>query len=99
MQTIVHSRILSSLIFVFLLFMPFASIADAAYVYCGADRSNIMEVISQLSDLDNNGNSPLHRLQEYVTNESCMVEYEALVETLAYAEQFLQKNKHSSKNK
>jgi len=66
---------------------------NASYVYFGPERSKIKELISQLKDLDDNNNSPLHKLHEHVTRGPRLVEYEAVVETLAYAEKFLQNNK------
>jgi hypothetical protein len=63
---------------------------NTSYVYCGAEFAGI---IAQLSALDHSDNSPLHIFQEYVTRGPRLVEYNAVVETLAYAEHFLQNNK------
>lgn len=70
----------------------------ACYVYCGSERSNIAQIISELSDFDYNDNSPLHMFCEHVTRGPRFAEYNAVVETLAYAEHFLRNNKHLSVN-
>ncbi len=45
-----------------------------------------------LSDLDENNYSPLHELRKYIENGFSCAEYDAVIETLEYAETFLQKN-------
>lgn len=77
------------------LFLSTATIAheDARYVYFGSERSNIAELISELKYLDDNSDSPLHQLHEYITRGPRLVEYDAVAEALVYAENFLQKNK------
>src|SRR5689334_21578690 len=63
---------------------------NTTYVYCGA---KFAEIIAQLTDLDHNHNSLLHKFNKHITRGSRLAEYNAVVETLAYAENFLQKNK------
>ena len=60
--------------------------ADELYIYLGKELSNIGEIITQLTDFDEDRNSPLHALREHIANGFSLAEYDAVVETLKYAE-------------
>ncbi len=65
---------------------------DTSYVDFGTELSNIAEIISQLSDLDEKNDSILHELHKHIKNGSSFAEYDAVIATLEYAENILQKN-------
>ena len=65
---------------------------DASYDYLGKEVSNIAEIISQLSNLDEENNSPLYQLNAHIKNGFSLAEYDAVIETLEYATIVLQKN-------
>lgn len=64
--------------------------ADTSYVYCGKALSNIGETIALLSELDDNGDSPVHELHEHIKRGFYFAEYDAVVETLEYAQALLE---------
>lgn len=61
------------------------------YVDLREKRSNIAEIIFQLSDLDENTDSLLHQLRTHINHGFSVAKYDAVVEVLEYAETFLQK--------
>ena len=63
-----------------------------SYVYLGKELSDIAQVIAQLSDLDEQENSPLHELNAHIKNGFSLAEYNATVETLEYAALMLRRN-------
>ena len=65
---------------------------DVLYIDLSKEYSNIAEIMSQLSDLDEHSDSPLHELRKHIEDGFSCAEYDAVVETLEYAETFLQKN-------
>jgi len=65
---------------------------NVAYVDLDKKISNISQVIFHISDLDDNKESPLHELKELIEHEFFVVEYDAIIETLKYAEIVLQNN-------
>src|SRR5258708_1634868 len=50
-----------------------------SYVYIGKEFSDIAQVIEQLSDLDEQADSPLHELNAHIKNGFSLAEYNALV--------------------
>src|SRR5438132_12752602 len=65
---------------------------DMHYVYLGKDRSNIADIISQLSDWDEELNSPLHKLHNHINEGFSIAEYDSVMEALEYAESIIYKN-------
>src|SRR5438445_2887938 len=65
---------------------------DVAYVDLSREQSNIAEIVSLLSNLDQQSNSLLHKLNSHIKDEFSVAEYNAVVETLEYAESILQNN-------
>src|SRR5260221_6152048 len=66
--------------------------ADVLYIDLSREYSNIAEIISQLSGLDEKNDSILHALQRHIEDGFFIAEYNAVVEALEYAETVLQKN-------
>lgn len=64
--------------------------ADTTYVYLGKERSKIIEVLSQINELDDSNNSPVHELHDHIQNGFAIAEYNAVIETLEHAENILQ---------
>src|SRR5579871_2847035 len=65
---------------------------DIAYLYLGRDRSNIADLVSQLCDLDENINSPLHTLHRHISNGFSIAKYDEIVNALEYAAAVLDRN-------
>ena len=65
---------------------------DLIYVELSKEQNNIAAIVSQLSDLDENSNSPLQELNEHIKKGFSIAEYDAVINTLEYAESFLQKH-------
>ncbi len=65
---------------------------DALYIDLSKEYSNIAEIVSLLSDLDEHSDSLLHELRKHIEDGFSCAEYDAVIETLEYAETFLQKN-------
>ena len=84
---------LHRLLLTILLVSPLSSQADLseqeAYLYCGKNRSKLSELIEQISKLDENQESPVWRLQEYIDAGFCVARADDIFETLAYAEEKL----------
>src|SRR5579872_7504054 len=59
--------------------------SDTVYVDLSEERSNIKAIISQLSNLDDTYDSPLHALREHIEKGFSIAEYDAVVEALEYA--------------
>ena len=72
---------------------------DNSYVYLGKDVSNIAEIITRISNLDDQKNSPLAELKYHIEQGFFFAEYNAVIETLAYAETVLQKQYSTIPNK
>jgi hypothetical protein len=66
--------------------------SQVSYVYLGKDRSNIIEVITNISTLDDQKNSPLTELQQHFKQDFLFAEYNAIFEVVAYAQAILQEN-------
>src|SRR6266404_4015511 len=58
---------------------------DVSYVDLSKDHSNIAEIISQLSNLDEQPDSPVHQLNAYIKNGFSFAEYNEVLEVLEYA--------------
>ncbi len=67
---------------------------NASYIFLDKQLSNIADVISAISKLDDNENSMLHALNKHITRGFHYAEHDAVLESLAYAEDILQKNYH-----
>ena len=65
---------------------------DTSYVYLGRNQSNIADLVWQLCDLDEDINSPLHKLHEHISNGFTIAEHDAVIEALAYAESLIDHN-------
>ena len=65
---------------------------DGSYVYLGKDLSNIIDVVSRISELDGDQNSPLWELKRHINEGFFLADYDAVIEALANAEAVLQKN-------
>ncbi len=63
---------------------------DNTYISLESNSSDIGKIISYIIDLDNNKNSILTELQEYIENGGLIAQYDAVVEALEYAESVLQ---------
>ncbi len=63
-----------------------------SYVYLGQDASNIATIIEEINNLDDNSFSLLRELNEHIKNGFDCAEYDAVIETLEYAETVLQSN-------
>lgn len=63
-----------------------------SYVYLGRDRSNIADIIAQLCLLDEDLNSPLHKLNDHINNGFSIAEYDAVIDALEYAESLIHRN-------
>ena len=66
---------------------------ENSYIYLGKDQSKIADFISEVCSLDDDINSPLHKLNEHINNGYWIAEYDAVMEALEYAESVLYKNK------
>jgi hypothetical protein len=66
---------------------------DASYVDLSKEMSKIAKIVSQLSDLDEQPDSLLHELNEHIKNGFSFAEYDAIIETLEYADLFLSQNR------
>ncbi len=66
--------------------------SNASYVFLDKQLSNLAGVIGAISKLDDNENSMLHTLNKHITRGFHYAEHDAVLETLAYAEDILQKN-------
>src|SRR6266404_2118203 len=67
-------------------------ISTALYIDLSKEKSNIAEIISQLSDLDEQDDSLLHQLNAHIKNGFFFAEYNAVVETLEYAASVINRN-------
>jgi hypothetical protein len=56
------------------------------------EYSNIAEIISQLSSLDEQLDSPIHQLHTHIKNGFSFAEYDAVIETLEYATSVIDRN-------
>ena len=65
---------------------------NAAYIDLSKEWSNIAEIISRLSDLDEQNDSLVHELNAHIKKGFSFAEYDAVLETLEYAAIVLQKN-------
>jgi len=72
---------------------PFSSQAhlseQEAYLYCDKNRSKLSELIEQVTKFDENQDSPVWRLHEYIDAGFCVARADDIFETLAYAEEKL----------
>ena len=62
------------------------------FLYLGKEVSNIARIVSQLSSLDQDKQSPLHELNNHIEDGFFLAEQNAVEQALEYAEKFLQKN-------
>ncbi len=66
--------------------------SDESYIYLGKESSAIAQLISDISSLDNDNSSPIHRLQKHITDGFTVGQYDAVIEALTYADQILNDN-------
>ena len=62
------------------------------YVYLGKEFSDLYEVVSRISTLDDNDTSVISELQKYIEDGFSVGLYDSVLETLGYAEKVLQEN-------
>jgi hypothetical protein len=63
--------------------------SDIAYIDLSKEESNIAKIIAHLSDLDEQPHSLIHQLNKHIQEGYDFAEYDAIIETLQYAESFL----------
>ncbi len=63
------------------------------YVYLGKDSSDLYEVVSAISALDENGESIIHELRKHLEEDFAIGSYDFVIEALGYAETVLQGNR------
>jgi hypothetical protein len=66
--------------------------SDELYIYLGKELSNIIDVVSHISELDRQPHSPLTTLKNYIDEGFFLAEYNSVIEALEYAKFFLQTN-------
>jgi hypothetical protein len=71
---------------------------DESYIYLGKDLSAITQLISDISYLDGDNNSPIHRLKEHIASGFNVAQYDSVIEALACAEIILQRNYNRMNN-
>src|SRR5437867_288766 len=62
------------------------------YMYLDRSASNLDAIVSVLSSIDDDGDSPLHQLKKHLEDGFIIGESDAILEVLEYAELLLQKN-------
>ncbi|HSC24950.1 MAG TPA: hypothetical protein VLB80_01905 [Candidatus Babeliales bacterium] len=65
------------------------------YIYLGEDLSNIGAVISTISDLDQDPNSPVHELKKHLDEGFIIGHFNAVAESIEHAQLVLQKQYNS----
>src|SRR5260221_3725373 len=63
------------------------------YVYLGKNLSNLYEVVSAISEFDENDSSILHELKRHIEEDFSVGMYDFVIEALGYAETVLQANR------
>src|SRR5579872_3014154 len=71
---------------------------DIIYIDLGERQSNIREIIAQLTDLDDQDDSPLQALNKHIRDGFSIAEYDAVVEALTYALSMLHNSFATSDN-
>src|SRR4029078_11609652 len=66
--------------------------SDTIYIDLSEKRSNIKAIVSQLSNLDDQNDSPLHALNKHIKRGFSIAESDAVTEALGYATAVLKKN-------
>src|SRR5271166_6375948 len=65
---------------------------DADYIYLTKNRSKLAEVVADISSWDEDKDSPLCQLRQYISEGHTIALKEAVLDTLAYAELVVLKN-------
>src|SRR5579872_1296626 len=65
--------------------------SDPSYIYLGKELSNIAEVLSQISGLEQTNNSPLYELKKHIDNGFLFIEYDEIIQMVEYAQSVIQK--------
>src|SRR5579863_7833495 len=65
---------------------------NASYVYLGKELSNIAELLLQISEFDNETNSPLQELKNHIECGFLIAEHDAVLEVLEYAQSIVERN-------
>jgi endosialidase-like protein len=66
-----------------------------SYVYVGREISRIADLMTELSKLDNDQESLVHRLKNHIERGFNIGNYDGVAQALEYAEQLLEKNRSS----
>ena len=72
---------------------------DEYYIYLGKELSNFIDLISQISDLDKQNNSPINTLKKHIEHGHLLAEYNVIIEVLEYIEKVLQSNSNTLNHK
>ena len=65
--------------------------SDSSYIYLGKELSSIIQVLSEISMLDNEDNSPLFYLKTYAKDGFSLARHQDIAYALEYAEDILHK--------
>ena len=71
--------------------------ADDNYVYFGRDRSNLYDIIAEISLLDKDTTSLVHELRKHIENGFSIGLYDSVIDVLEYAQSLLKKKRKPSK--
>lgn len=65
---------------------------DISYIYLGAEKSDIVKTLAQISNLSSvsTNDSPLNQFNDYVATGTAVASYDAVIDVLQYAEGVLQ---------
>ncbi|HSC24970.1 MAG TPA: hypothetical protein VLB80_02005, partial [Candidatus Babeliales bacterium] len=65
---------------------------NASYIYLGKELSDIVDVITKVSNLDSDINSPLYEFKNHIKEGILIAEYDSVIEVLLYAKLILESN-------
>ena len=64
-----------------------------SYIYLAAECSPIIQLVSELSSLDKNTESPFFDFKNHIESGHLIIKYNHMLELITYAENFLQENR------
>jgi hypothetical protein len=65
---------------------------NESYIYLGKELSNIVQLITEVGNLDNDRHSPLSELKKHINNGHIIAEYDAIINLIEYMQAIVHKN-------